>query len=281
MRKDSIIIGAGPAGIMASLQMERAGLHVALFEKGEIGGLLRNANFIENYMGFPDGVSGEELIGHFKDHLCKRKIPVFREEVIEIGKRDGVFSVHTQGHVYWSSTVVVATGTMPKKAGIEGEDALAGIKVFYEAADLPEDGLRKDILIIGGGDAAFDYALNLSGRGHTPVIIIRGTASCLSLLKERVLKEGILCREHKFVTRLSESGDRLAVQCSDDHFEADAILVAVGREPRYPRITTKNCDGLYFAGDVHGGRYRQIHIALGDALRAAMEITHSLSSSAV
>jgi len=281
MRKDSIIIGAGPAGIMASLQMERAGLNVALFEKGKIGGLLRNAYRVENYMGFSDGISGENLIKHFEEHLRKRKIPLFHEEVVEIGKRDGVFFVHTPEHVYQSSTVVIATGTMPKKAGIEGEDALAGAGVFYEVAELSKDGERKDVIVIGGGDAAFDYALNLSERGYVPMILTRGTASCLPLLKKRALNNGIPCREHKHVTCLSKTGDRLTVQCGTECCETDTVLIAVGREPRYPRITAENRDGLYCAGDVHGGRYRQVHIALGDALRTAMEITHSLSSSAV
>src|SRR3989344_2749276 len=181
MTYDSIIIGAGPAGMVAALQMKRSGLDIVLFEKGEIGGLLRNANCVENYLGFPDGISGKELIRSFQDHLCKHKISIIREEVVEIGKEDAVFSVRTV--------------------------------------------------------------------------------------------------EHMPVVRISLGAGQLEVQCASQCFQADYVLVAVGREPRYPRIATKSRRGLYYAGDVRSGQYRQVHIATGDALRVAMEITHSHSYS--
>ena len=276
MMYDSIVIGAGPAGVVAALQMKRAGLNVVLFESGELGGLLRNANFIENYLGFPNGVSGRELVQHFQDHLCKYKVPLFKEEVLEIKKEDGVFSVHTSAHAYQGATVVVATGTMPRKAGIEGEEQLSKSNIFYEVADLPEGGKKKSVVVIGGGDAAFDYALNLSSRWHAPTIVTRGTVSCLPILKERVEKEGIPYLENSLALRICKAGSQLEVQCETDTFKADYVLIAVGREPRYPRIATKNKEGLYFVGDVRGGRYRQVHIATGDALRVAMEISHSL-----
>ena len=273
---DSIVIGAGPAGVVAALQMKRAGLNVVLFESGELGGLLRNANFIENYLGFPDGVSGRELVRHFQDHLCKYKVPLLKEEVLEIGREDKIFSVHTSEHMYRGATIVVATGTVPKKAGIEGEEQLGESKLFYEVADLPEDEQKKSVVVIGGGDAAFDYALNLSSKWHASTIVTRGTVSCLPILKERVEKEGIPYLENSLVLRICKAGSQLEVQCETDTFKADYVLIAVGREPRYPRIATKNKEGLYFVGDVRGGRYRQVHIATGDALRVAMEISHSL-----
>ena len=275
---DSIIIGAGPAGIVAALQMKRSGLHVVLFEKGEIGGLLRNANCVENYLGFPDGISGRELICSFQDHLCRHKVPTIREEVVEIGKDGAVFSVRTSGHTYFSSTVVIATGTAPKKAGIKGEEECCGSRLFNEAADLPADGQQHAVLVIGGGDAAFDYALNLSERGYVPTIVMRDSVSCLPLLKMRVEKKGVHIVEHMPVARISLGVGQLEVHCLSECFQADYVLIAAGREPRYPRITAKDRKGLYFVGDVRSGSYRQVHIATGDALHAAMEISHFLSS---
>lgn len=278
---DSIIIGAGPAGIVAALQMKRAGLNVALIEKGEVGGLLRNANFVENYLGFPDGVSGKELIKHFKDHLCKQKVPIIREEVIEIGSEDSVYYVHTPEHTYKCSTVVAATGTVQKKAGIEGEEEFAGKNLFYEVADLPDNLEGESAVIIGGGDAAFDYALNLFDRGCVPTIVTREAVSCLPLLKERAEEKSIKYFENMPVIRICKAIDQLEVQCESDCLKAGYVFVAVGREPRYPRITVQNREGLYYVGDVRSGQYRQVHIALGDALRVAMEISHSLSPSSI
>ena len=278
MMYDSIIIGAGPAGIVSAVQMKRAGLNVALFEKGEVGGLLRNANFVENYLGFPDGISGRELLKYFQDHLCKQKVPLIKEEVVEIKLKDGVYSVYSSENEYSSSTVVVATGTKPKKADIQGEGEYAGLKVFYEVADLPERGQGKSVCIVGGGDAAFDYALNLFDRRYIPNIVSRSEVSCLPLLKDRAEEKGISYKQNQSITQFLKIGDKISVQYGGTSQKADYVLIAVGREPRYPQMAEQNSDGLYFVGDVRSGRYRQVHIALGDALRTAMEISHSLSS---
>lgn len=279
MTYDSIVIGAGSAGMVAALQMKRSGLCVLLFEKGEVGGLLRNAHAIENYLGFSGGVSGRELISCFREHLMRQEVPLISEEVMEVGKKNNVFLIRTAQNVYRSTAVVIATGTAPKKLNIEGEEEFYGTKLFYEVADLPDGVREKDVVIIGGGDAAFDYALTLSARGHTPVVVTRGKTSCLPLLKKRAERRLIRSIEYSPPLSICQRGERLEVRCVRSVLDADYVFVAVGREPRYPRITTQNREGMYFVGDVRGDRYRQVHIAAGDALRTAMEICHSLSTS--
>ena len=274
MTYDCIVIGAGPAGMVAAVQLKRAGLKVSLIEKGEVGGLLRNANRVENYMGFPNA-SGKELIKYFQDHLNEQKVPLIKEEVMEIGRDGEEFHVKTSNNNYLSRSVLIATGTIPKKACIEGEDNLAGTKLFYEVADMPDED-KKDIVIIGGGDAAFDYALNLTGKEHKVTIVTRGDISCLPLLKERADKQKIKFLTNTPVLSIQQASSGLEVQCKSDSLHADYVFVAVGREPSYPRIAMQNREGLYFVGDVQSGQYRQVHIALGDALRVAMKISSSL-----
>tara|TARA_Y100000310_G_scaffold334703_1_gene415031 strand:+ start:551 stop:1417 length:867 start_codon:yes stop_codon:yes gene_type:complete len=276
---DSIIIGAGPAGITAAMQMKRSGLKIAIFEGERVGGLLRNANNVENYLGFPDGISGVDLIAHFREHLNTQKVPLIQEEVLEVGGEEGAFIIQTPRHTYKSKTVVIATGTSPLQANIEGEEELAGTKLFYEVADLPEDAKNANIILIGGGDAAFDYAINLFERGHKPTIVTRGEASCLPILRVRAEEKGILYREYASPTSVQQIEDQVEVQLDDGALQADYVFVAVGREPRYPRITVQSRKGIHFAGDVHGNRFRQVHIAAGDALRVAMDISLSLLAS--
>jgi thioredoxin reductase len=272
---DCIVIGAGPAGIAAAVQMKRAGLNIALFEKKEIGGLLRNANLIENYLGFPDGISGKKLVEHFQKHIKKQDIPLIKEEVITV-KRKQCLLVQTKKREYRSHHVIIATGTMPKEANIPGEKSLKGKKLFYEISDLPLMRGKKVIVIIGGGDVGFDYALQLSQKGHTPIIITKGKIKCLPLLKERVKKKRIQCVEHCSPKRIRQSDNQVDVLCPSQCLEADYVLIAVGRQPSYPRIMTKNRKGLYSVGDAQNKRYRQVHIATGDALRAAMSIIHTV-----
>jgi thioredoxin reductase (NADPH) len=271
---DCIVIGGGPAGMIAAIQIKRAGLKIALFECGQLGGLLRNANRVENYLGLPDK-SGEELIHEFENHFFKHKIDLIQEEVISVEKSEDVFNVQTSDNMYASKTVIVATGTVPKKLGIEGEEALAGTKLFYDVADFSSVS-GKDIVIVGSGDAAFDYALHLHRKGNNPIILMRHEPQCLPLLWERIEKEKIPVFTNT-IPSLLKSNERIEVITDGETFETDFILVAVGRDPRYPPLPAKGTDGLYFVGDVGSGRYRHIHIATGDAVRAAMDVIYSLT----
>src|SRR3989338_2799441 len=138
---DCAVIGAGPAGIIASLQLKRAGYKVAIFERKKIGGLLYNANKIENYLGFKEGVSGPMLAFLFINHLNKFKIKIIKENVLTIentGKNHcGLFNIYTTKSKKQAKSVILATGTSPNQIGILGETALAGKKLFYELKDLP------------------------------------------------------------------------------------------------------------------------------------------------
>lgn len=261
MTYDCIIIGAGPAGMIAALQMQRAGLNIVLFEKKEVGGLLRNANAVENYLGCKGKVSGKDLAKRFKEHLNEHKVELIREEVMEVGEENNAFLVKTNKNCYKCNNVIVATGTKPKRAGIEGEEGYAGKKVFYEICDMPEMDKKKEVLIIGGGDVGFDYALQLKEQGHEPTIITQRKIRCLPLLKKRTQEQRIRCIENSSPDRIEE-----------EVMQFDYILIAVGREPHYPLITAQKSEGLYHVGDVKNGFYRQVHIATGDALRVAMDI---------
>lgn len=273
---DCGVVGAGPAGIAAAVLLKRAGLRIVLFERGEIGGLLRSAHRVEHYLGFPRGVSGRALVARLRQHIAALRIPVIREEVRAIRKRSAIFTVRTDRGAYRSLAIVIATGTAPRRAGLPGEDALRGRRIFYEIADLHRLRGKKAIVIIGGGDAAFDQALQLANRGHAPLIVMRGRATCLPLLKKRALERRVPFFERCPPTCIRHSGNRVDVLCGNKRFETDYILVAVGRKPTYPRIMAKKMKGLFRAGDVRNARLRQVHIAAGDGQRAAMRIMQFL-----
>jgi thioredoxin reductase (NADPH) len=274
---DCAIIGAGPAGIVASIQLRRAGFNIILFEKDNVGGLLKNANKIENYIGFPDGITGRDLISLFQKQLNTFGIIPIRQNVIKVIK-DSLFEVYTESDCFKSRTVIIATGTKPKNLKIPGEEELNNKKVFYEVSDLPLTKIKKKVLIIGGGDIAFDYALNLFEHGQNPVIIMRSKTNCLSLLEKRAVENKIPFTYVSKILQIVDDGKNVKVKCEEKIFDTDLVLIAAGREPLLPHLELKNKNGLYFAGDVINGNYRQVHIAAGDALRTAMEISQNLKT---
>jgi len=111
---DCIIIGAGPAGLIASVQLKRDNFNVMLIEKNAIGGLLKNSNLVENYLGFPNGITGTELVKVFKNQLRSSGLNPIHAEVKKISSTGNIYSVVTEVKSYKSYAVLIASGTMPK-----------------------------------------------------------------------------------------------------------------------------------------------------------------------
>ena len=261
---DCIIIGAGPAGITAAIQLKRSGLNILMFEKNEIGGLLRNAYLIENYLGNHD-ISGKNLVSTFKNQLTKHNINIINSEVNKIIKND-IFIINEE---YRAKSIILATGTKPRKLNIPGEESN---RVFYEIVKLPA--ASGDIIIIGGGDVGFDNALNLHRKGANPIIVTRGKVSCLPLLKERAEKKGIKYFENLIPEKINGNGNDLELVCNDKSFKANDVLISIGRNSNHPNH--QDNPGLFLAGDVQNSNQRQVHIATGDGMMAAMKVTEYL-----
>ena len=151
------VIGCGPAGIAAAVQLVREGHPPLVFEGKRPGGLLRNANLVENYPGCPGGISGPELVERMLAQLEEHSVEVRREEVLELVCDEKSFSLRTGSGVYAALRVVLAPGTRPRVLTVP--DDCRG-RVFSEVAEMG-DVSGKRVAIIGAGDAAFDYALNL------------------------------------------------------------------------------------------------------------------------
>ena len=108
------IIGGGPAGMATAIQLKRHGIDGLLLERDELGGLLWNAKRVENYPGFPGGISGPELVGLIKRQFCETGCRFSFEELRRLGRRNGVFALETGDKTFSSEVVVVATGTRPR-----------------------------------------------------------------------------------------------------------------------------------------------------------------------
>ncbi len=168
-RTDVFVAGAGPAGCAAAVQCARLGLGVVLADgRGEAGGTARNARLVENLPALEEPVSGPELAARLAAHLRRWGLEVRRLAVRRIERAAGGFLVETDGGTVLAGAVVVATGTRPVKLGVKGEEELrrAG-RLFYEPADAHARKAEAGrVIVVGGGEAAFDYALGLADRGR-------------------------------------------------------------------------------------------------------------------
>jgi thioredoxin reductase (NADPH) len=268
---DCIVVGAGPAGIIASIQLKRFGHDVLLIERDHVGGLIRNANMIENLLGFPNGIRGEEFIEKCQKQLDLLSIQIVHDEVLRVACDDD-FSVITRQSQHQTRAVIVAMGTVPQCLNIPGELKLTGDSLFYEIAGFPCSPENLQVGVIGGGDIAFDYALQLLRRGHSPFILTRGGVSCFGLLQLRADELGIEVYENTHVQSLEKMNDSVEIICEDQRFSCDRVMVAIGRRPVFLDIQRNDSCGIYFAGDCKNGKFRQVHIAAGDGMRTAVSV---------
>jgi thioredoxin reductase (NADPH) len=287
--REVAIVGAGPAGVAAAVQLARCGLTPSLYERGRVGGLLWNANLLENYPGFPAGVSGADLSARLEEQLARHDVAVRSEEVTAASFDGDAFRLECAGSSERCRLLVVASGTRPRKLPAPPAAPPAGDsrgRVLYDV--YPVAGVSgKNIVVVGAGDAAFDYALNLSRRNDVTILGRSAVPRCIPVLEERAAAAArIEYRPNADVLRLDVNDDpgvsvTYAGPDGPESLEADYVLLAIGREPERGFIPeslmedAERSEGegrLYFVGDVRNGELRQAAIAAGDGVRAALEI---------
>jgi thioredoxin reductase (NADPH) len=280
------VIGGGPAGSAAALQLRRYGFEPVLFERSRIGGLALNANRIDNYPGFPDGISGLELSGLIGRQLARHSVKIVGDGVVALDYSRGRFALITTRHDRFIFDIVIAaSGTGPRrfdKALFHGDHG----RIKYEVYPLRHIS-GKTVAVIGAGDAAFDYTLSLQKRNKVYILSRKARAKCLPALWRAVLKN----RNITYIggvqimnVNVNKNHFFIKLRHCSDMIKADYLVAALGRLPDLtymkPRLIALKKQLvrkklLYIAGDLKNGRYRQIAIAAGDGLRAAMDINNA------
>ncbi len=305
-----IIIGAGPAGCAAAVQCARLGIRPLVIDSaGAAGGLLANAFRVENYPGLPP-MPGPEFVRRLERHLQRFGLGVTPAEALRIsaaggtsptaGTRlaarpgigapgDGLLRVETDRGPIAAEAVLLATGTQPRPLAIPGARALEGRGLFYEVRHLlAAHAQPREIILIGGGEAALDYALTLAARGARVTVLLRGPRPRARgrLLAMARRSEGVSFISNARPVALDETSDGVRVTFSrgDETGDAaaEAVLAAIGRRSTAPALldpaVAPNQAGLFVIGDARRGSLGQAGIAVGDGLEAAMAAARYLSA---
>lgn len=189
---DLIIIGAGPAGLTASLYAGRYRLNTLVLEKIAVGGSIMLSPDIENFPGFPKGISTQDLISRMKEQVDDVGVEIKLEEVLEIlpiaNAEPIVYKIKTKNATYDTKALIIATGAKPRRLNVEGEVRLTGRGVSYcGTCDAPLF-RSKQVVVVGGGDRAIEEAIYLTSYASKVTVIHRRDSLRASKILEQKAK---------------------------------------------------------------------------------------------
>jgi thioredoxin-disulfide reductase len=298
---DSIVIGASAAGMSAGIYLKRQKLNLLILAK-DIGGEMALSGIIENYPGFPL-TNGLELTQKFKEHLEKYGIEPVMEEVVKIEK-ENFFKVITSKNEYLSKTIIIATGSNPKKLNVPGEKEFyhKGVSYCY-VCDMPLFP-KKIVAIIGGGNSALESGILASKICQKAYIINKNP----KFKGDKILFEEVSKKENVEIiyNALTQEiyGDEFVkgIKYLDQNtgeikdLKVDGVFIHIGLKPNtdfipdqwqikneYGEIIVNElCQtkvpGLFAAGDVTNIPHKQIGIAVGQGIISALEVARYLNS---
>ena len=279
----------------AAIYLARNDVDAALLERGLVGGLSRNANLVEDYPGFPEGISGPELCKRFEGQLASVGALVIDRDVEEISRSGSTFVLKTNSGSLESKAIIVATGTRPMLLDVKGAEK-AQERIDYEVTEIDGASSGERVAVIGGGEAALDYALTLCGAGFAPEVFCRGSVVKTNpRLMARFERAGISLYLNSALSEIRLVRESLALSFSGgERREFDRILATLGRTQNLPKFGKEipeklevgdggqtQVPGLFLAGDVWRGRDRHIATAVGDGMRAAMAARKYVESQGV
>ena len=303
-----IIIGSGPAGFTAAIYAARANLSPLLIASSvEAGGELMNTTEVENFPGFPEGIMGPDLMAKMQEQAERFGTEVVYDDVVAIETGDDVKTVVLgSGKSHEAASLIFATGSAPRKIGIEGEARLSGHGVSYCATC---DGFffrDRTIAVVGGGDSAMEEATFLTKFASKVYVIHRRD----ELRASKIMQDRAFANEKIEFVWNSAVVDILGedavtgivledtIDGSRRELALEGVFVAIGNDPRTHlvhdilqltehgtvwvdgRSSRTSVAGIFAAGDVIDPTYRQAVTAAGSGTVAALDVEHYLAARA-
>ncbi len=300
---DIAIIGGGPAGLTAATSPGRAKRKTVLFTGQDIGGQISLTFQVENYPGFPESITGPDLVEKMAEQARKFGAETDERTVTGVDLSKRPYRLMVGDDVIEAATVIIATGSSNRLLGLESEARFMGKGVFVCAtcdAIIYED---LKVVAVGGGDSAVQEALDIAKYAREVEIVHRGDKFTSSeYLKDEVMRnERVKVRFNTVVEEVLGnnyvSGVRVrdTVTGEESVIETDGVLIAIGWTPNSElfrgqlELTDDGCivaddvktmkPGVFVAGDLNDNEYRQLVTACGSGCRAALEADRFLARS--
>jgi thioredoxin reductase (NADPH) len=300
-----VIVGSGPAGYTAAIYASRANLHPLMIEGYSSGGLLMLTSDVENFPGFPEGIQGPELMGHFRKQAGRFGTRFIQKNVTSVDFSSSPFKIYIEQEVTLARSVVISTGAATKWLGLESESRLLGKGVSSCATC--DGAFFKDapLVVVGGGDSAMEEASFLTKfASHVTIIHRRDHFRASKIMQDRALKnpkisviwdtgiEEILGDNGVTGVRIKNLKTNVVSE-----IPCEGFFVAIGHEPNTSFLkghlnldekgyivlsqrptTATNVRGVFAAGDVQDTIYRQAITAAASGCQAAIDAERYLES---
>src|SRR5271165_1238561 len=295
---DLVIVGGGPAGLAAAIYAAREGIDAIVVDASALGGQAGISDKIDNYPGFPDGISGGELADRFVAQARRygvelvSAVPVTGIE----GDHDDLNTTLSSGQQLTSHAVIVATGSTYKRLDVPGEEDLLGAGVhFCATCDGPFYKGADEVVVIGGGNSALEEGLHLSEFARKVRVLTRSGLTASPVLQERVRSDPQFdIRTGVDIVEFEGGRGRFAAVVARDRdsqetlrFPAAAAFVFIGLKPNSAflgqtverdaggflvtsRTMETSMPGVFAAGDVRSGSTKQLGSAVGDGIAALL-----------
>lgn len=291
---DVIIIGAGPAGMTAAVYASRANLKTLMIERGMPGGQMANTEDIENYPSY-DYILGSDLSSKMFEHAQKFGAEYTYGDIKEVIDHGKTKTVVTNSKNYETYSVIIDTGSEPKKLNAYGEEELAGRGVSYCAVCDGAFFKDKDLIVVGGGDSAVEEGMYLTKfASKVTVIHRRDELRAQKILQDRAFaNEKMDFKWNQVVSKINGEDNKVSsvtlrstVNNSEQDFETDGAFIYIGNTPKsepFEKLKITNGEGyiqtnelmetavpgIFAAGDIRQKQLRQIVTATSDGSIAA------------
>lgn len=298
---DVVMIGAGPAALTAAIYTTREDIDTILFEKGVIGGLAAVTDWVDNYPGFPKGISGLDLAQGLSDQAERFGAQIRLGEVLKIEEEGKLKKLSTTDGDIFAKAVLIATGSDYKKLGIPGEKEYYGRGVHYCATCDGAFYREKRLVVVGGGNSAVQEAIFLTRFATRIDLLVRGE----KMRASEILQDELKNHKDKITVHFNTTTDEILgndegkvvkVKGTDKvagrtvEFDTDGVFVFIGLLPntgflentsielddigmiKTDATLQTNMSGVFAAGDVRSGATMQIASATGEGATAALMI---------
>ena len=302
---DTIMIGAGPSALAAAVYTTREDIKTDLYEKAVVGGLAAITDQIDNYPGFPEGISGMHLASDLEKQAKRFGANIKYGDVKSISRKDNQIVLNIDGKDVLAKTVLIATGSDYNKIGIPGEAEYYGRGVHYCATCDGAFYRDQDLIVVGGGNSAIQEAIFLTRFAKKIDLLVRSKIKASEVLQkdlQKYIDSGqIVVHLETIPTEIL--GDEKGVYkvlakgpTGENEIITNGVFVFIGLKPNTQFLqgsgveldevglvkTNKNLEtnipGIFASGDVRSGATMQIASAVGEGATAALSIRHYLEN---